>query len=110
MRRRYPNELRADMQRIYGVNLDDMGRGVSVRHVAALAACLPCGSLTLERIDPRTKYTETDWLLLGILNSLRSEPFNPFEERARPRRASMGADEMRAWLSRPRREVSDGDD
>lgn len=104
----YPNELRADLQRFYGVNLDEMGHGVSVAHVAALAACLPHGSLVLERIDPRTKYTETDWLLLGILNSLRDKPFDPFVRKT-ARGASMSVEEMRDVLSRPRREVRDGE-
>lgn len=34
-------ELRADMQRYYGICLDDVGEACSWRHAAALCACLP---------------------------------------------------------------------
>ena len=86
-----------------------MGDAVSVSHAAALSRCLPLGSLVLERIDPKTKYTETEWLLLGILNSLREKPFDPFKAKVQPKHLSMGADEFAERLSRPRKGVGDGD-
>ncbi len=96
------------MQRYYGINLDDVGASVSVSHAAALSRCLPHGSLVLERIDPRSKYTETDWLLLGILNSLRTKPFDPFKPQKRPRPVSMTTAELSARLAKPRKEARGG--
>lgn len=77
-------------------------------HAAALSRCLPHGSLVLEKINPKTKYTEAEWLLLGILNSLREKPFDPFEPEEKPKHVSMSVDELVERLSKPRREVSDG--
>lgn len=97
------------MQRYYGICLDAVGVSVSISHAAALARCLPLGSLVLERIDPRARYTETDWLLLGILNSIRTKPFDPFEMQERQGCMAMSAAEMTSLLSKPRKEVRDGD-
>lgn len=38
------DELRADMQQFYGLNIDGMGSAFSVAHGAALAAQLPPGA------------------------------------------------------------------
>ena len=38
---RHPDALRADFQRYYGLNLDDMGEAFSFSHAAALCAWLP---------------------------------------------------------------------
>lgn len=100
--------MRADLQRYYGINLDEVGGSISVSHAAALSWCLPHGSLVLERINPKTKYTETEWLLLGILNSLREKPFDPFEPEVKPKHVSMSVSELAKRLSKPRREVKDG--
>lgn len=42
--RRFPDELRADFQQHYGLNLDDMGGPYGIGHAACLAAQLPPGS------------------------------------------------------------------
>ena len=77
-----------------------------MRHATALAAGLPLGSRTLEKINPKTKYTEAEWLLLGILNTLRTEPFDPFApEEERP---EITQEEYMRLLSLPRKKVSDG--
>ena len=107
--RRYPSELRADLQRYYGINLDDVGETVGALHVAALVACLPLGSSVLSAIDQRNSFTETDWLLLGILNSLRNKPIDPFAIPKARRGRRMDAESMRRFLAMPRREVRDGD-
>lgn len=101
----YPNELRADLQRYYGVNLDHVGTLVSVAHVAALSACLPLGSLVLRKIEPKTTYTETEWLLLGILNRLGDKPYDPFAPQATSKHTSMSVEDMEAILSKPRQGV-----
>jgi len=58
----------------------------------------------LEAIDPRNRYTETDWLLLGILNSHLKKPFDPFIKPQRSARA-LTQDELKGILSKPRREI-----
>ncbi len=105
IRHRYPNELRADLQRYYGVNFDHVGTLVSVAHVAALSACLPLGSLVLRKIEPKTTYTETEWLLLGILNRLSDKPYDPFAPRERPKHLALSVRDMEAILSKPRQGV-----
>ena len=112
MRREHPSELRADLQRVYGVCMDDVGRGVSVRHAAALAACLPEGSLVLAKDDPRRRFTDAEWLLLGILNAVRSfggaEPLDPFSGGGEAR-VALDAESYMERLSRPRKAVGHGD-
>lgn len=39
-----PDELRADLQQFYGLNLDDMGAAYTASHAAALCAQLPSES------------------------------------------------------------------
>lgn len=41
---RMPTQLRADLRRVYGVSLDDVGGPVSWRDAAAMVACLPSDS------------------------------------------------------------------
>lgn len=53
---KYPDELRADMQQTYGLNLDGMGVDYSFSHAACLVSQLPSSS----RIS-RTIYPENDW-------------------------------------------------
>lgn len=108
--RRHNSMLRADLHQYYGVCLDDMGGRYRVSHVAALAANLPNGSRVLKEMNPKTSYSDGDWLLLGILNSLRNEPFDPFEE-VEVSKASAGYDaaEYERLLKLPRKEVSVGD-
>lgn len=76
--------------------------GVSVRHAAALSMCLPNGSRTLAKIDPKTQFGYTEWLLLGILNSLREEPVDPFEAK---RTVAKTVDEYERLLNLPRKGV-----
>lgn len=108
MLRRHPSELRADLQREYGVCWDDVPAGrVTTGHAAALAACLPPGSLCLAREDERLGWTREQWLLLAVANSLREEPIDPFERRDV---MAMDPDELGDYLSAPRVEVTPGGD
>lgn len=45
--RKYPDELRADFQQYYGLNLDEMGGAYSISHAACLAAQLSGASRTI---------------------------------------------------------------
>lgn len=69
--RRYPDELRADMQEVYGLNLDDLGTGYTLKHAGALAAQLPATSRVQCRIDPANAWGWTEQLLAATVNTLR---------------------------------------
>lgn len=75
---------------------------VSLAQAAALAACLPQGSLCLGGESEPAGWTRTDLLLLAVVNSMRAEPIDPF---GRPDVVAMGEDEMAELLSRPRVDV-----
>lgn len=78
--------------------------------MAALSRCLPSGSLVLKKIDPRFAYSNAEWLLLGILNSLLKEPYDPFASQTKKsKHKAMSVDELSDMLARPRKEVRDGD-
>lgn len=70
--RQYPNELRADFQRFYGLNLSDMGKTYSFMHAAVLAEQLPVESNLSHAIAPETLWSETDYLLHQIEFDLRT--------------------------------------
>lgn len=79
---------------------------VSVTQAAALAACLPAGSLCLGAEEPAAGWTRGEALLLGLLNSWRAEPIDPF---GKPDLMAMSQEEMGEYLSRPRAAVGEGD-
>lgn len=82
-----------------------MGDEYSVTFIAKLTAGLPAGSRTLARINPKSEFTITDWLLLGILNAWRDKPLDPFAPPKESRVISKSQDEMAEILSRPRKAV-----
>jgi hypothetical protein len=111
VRRKYPDELRADLQRYYGVCIDDVGGSVSVRHAASLSRSLPRGSLTLAKINPETQWTDAEWMLFHLLNSWRDKDGQlvpPWREAPKKRSASMTQEEYERRLSMPRKEARDG--
>ena len=61
-----PCELRADFQRVYGLNIDEMGESYSVRHAADLAAMLPRDSLVLKADNPALEWSDAVYLLRNI--------------------------------------------
>lgn len=106
MWRSHPSELRADLQRVYGVSWDSVLSGaVSCEHAAALAANLPPGSLCLAREDERAGWTRGELLLLALVNGLRDErhQIDPF---AKPDATAMEAGELADYLSAPRTAVA----
>lgn len=70
---------------------------------------LPAGSRTLAKIDEENGFSNTEWLLLSILNTLRgafgAKPVDPFAKKGR----GMSAEEYADYLSRPREEVAHAD-
>ena len=100
MWRRHPVELRADLQRFYGICWDDVLNGnFSFAHAAALAVNLPLGSRCLACEDERAGWTNAEILLLAIANSLREDPIDPF---TRPDVLVMEKEELVEYLARPR--------
>lgn len=63
--------MRADVQRFYGLNLDDVGEAYSWRHLADLAACLPHESATIRELSPANLWGPQEYLLASIADSLR---------------------------------------
>lgn len=65
------NALRADLQRYYGIDLDEAMRGGhSAAHIAALVAYLPSDCAMRRLNDKDAAWTMEDVLLASILNSL----------------------------------------
>lgn len=108
----HESELRADMQRVYGINLDHVKSGaVSVRQAAALCACLPAGSLCLAAEDARLAWSKEQLLVLAVVNAVRgavgASPIDPYSERSSSMGAvAMSVEDLDALLSKKRREVS----
>lgn len=70
MLHRAPDRLRADMQRFYGLDLDQVGSTIRVRRAADLAANLPEQACVWSIIDERSAWTGDRWLLAQIADSV----------------------------------------
>ncbi|MDB1547735.1 DUF5361 domain-containing protein [Bifidobacterium adolescentis] len=64
-----PDALRADLQRFYGLDMDEIGYTVRVRRAADLAANLPEDALTWGRIDERATWGTAKHLLATIADN-----------------------------------------
>lgn len=70
--RECPNELEADMQQVFGINLRQIG-GVGVAHVAALApSLLTGGTRVAAHFDPAYEWTRDQILAAAIVDQLRA--------------------------------------
>lgn len=70
--RECPNELEADMQQVFGVNLRN-ARGVGVAHLAALApSLLTGGTRVAAHFDPAYEWTRDQILAAAIVDQLRA--------------------------------------
>lgn len=69
----HPDELRADFQQYYGLNIDRMGYldGFSHAHAAVLAAQLPSTSRVFTAYDPNNAWDEQTAFLAHIEYNLR---------------------------------------
>lgn len=61
-----PGELRADMQRWYGLDIDEIGHSIRVRRAADLAANIPEDGAVWPALDPRMRWGTTKQLLANI--------------------------------------------
>lgn len=66
-----PDELRADFQQYYGLNIDGMGVDYTHAHAAALVAQLPRDARVLVHAVPDAEWTEQTRILAHIEYSLR---------------------------------------
>ena len=83
----HEDELRADLQQFYGIDLDAaMSGGHSPIHIAALFVQLPQDSRIARAIDPDNRWTLTDVLLATIANALHGLIWGLGDERRRGRR------------------------
>ena len=92
----HPDELRADFQRFYGLNLDGMGIEYSTAHAAALAANLPRESATVRAVVPEAAWSDETYLLSAIEYDLRVLAWQNSKDgakgRNRPKRPQTPAD------------------
>ncbi|WP_338023143.1 hypothetical protein [Bifidobacterium miconis] len=64
MLRECPDALRADLRRVYGLDLDDLETGrLRVGACADLVANLPAGSMTWRRLDVAAAWTPVEYML-----------------------------------------------
>lgn len=108
------SQLRADLQHHYGIDLDDAMAGAhTVRHIAALVACLPHDCCINRARNEDSAWTLTEILLATIINMFSAEGsprvgpswmthVNMLDARV------MTVDELNAELSKPRRCSEDG--
>lgn len=69
--REHPDELRADLQRYYGIDLDHaMAGGHTAGHIASLVVCLPSDAALFRAIDNDAAWTLQGTLLAAIFNNL----------------------------------------
>lgn len=121
-----PDALRADMQRFYNLDLDEVGHSIRVMRAADLAANLPDEACVWGRADPRAGWGTDRQLLANIADSVSFLAWTKTGDAARrgarwkgaiprpglPQAAHDGgtrqegvgldADAMRGMLSRPR--------
>ena len=80
-------ELRADLQRVYGIDLDHAMAGEhTAAHVAALAANLPPDSCVYSAEDDDRRWTRADVILADLRNTLVGLTWGMSDRRKRGRR------------------------
>ncbi|MBW3095341.1 hypothetical protein KIH75_08375 [Bifidobacterium sp. 64T4] len=117
---RAPDKLRADLQRYYGLDLDELGLSIRCRRMADLAANLPQEARIWQAIDPRAEWTDREYLLATIADNTgflawsqtkEAQHANakwhgriprPGEHAATPDVVAVDVDELGKILSRPR--------
>lgn len=92
------DELRADLQEFYGIDLDAaMGGGHSAPHVAALVAQLPPASRLAVAADPDNAWTTEAVMLAAIFNSFQAWQWAQMDRR---RRGQMPERVGPSWMRR----------
>ena len=130
----HPDELRADLQQTYGLDLDEVGVAHSLAHYATCAAQLPTTARVFVAEDEDRAWGLSETLAAAQVNALNDllwiranegrkhakgkppQPVGPGmshdkrdQSGDRVKASVMSVDELRRQLSRPRREVQDAD-
>lgn len=105
--RDHPTEVRADLQRYYGISLDDIGDRVSVFQAASCLACVPLGSNLAAAINPEATWGSEAHLLHAILSSIcGKEIAKPWgKKRNDLEYESIGIDEFADWYNQDWRDT-----
>ena len=83
----HPEELRADLQRVYGIDLDHAMSGEhTAGHIAALAVNLPRDSRIFAAEDPDLRWSLADTILADIRNTLVGLVWGMSDKRHRGKR------------------------
>lgn len=86
----YEDALRADLQRYYGIDLDDaMGGAHSAAHIAACVRYLPSDCALRTSNDEDAQWTLEAVLMAGILNSLNSLIYGLGSKKGRGKRPKL---------------------
>jgi hypothetical protein len=64
-------ELTADFQRFYGLNFDDVGRGIDPARAVELVEMLPAGSRYGAAVNPESEWSDAEYLAASMEYSLR---------------------------------------
>ena len=109
IRGRYRAELRADFRRYYGCSYSEV-EPLSPAEAADLAFLLPRGSALLSAIDPAFSWTRAEVLLATVANAIAAtrghKPVVSVPDVKHTHGCvGMSADELDAYLNRPREEV-----
>lgn len=84
---KYPDELRADLQQYYGIDLDHAIAGEhTAEHVAALVRHLPSDARVCRREDPDAIWTLDTVLQASLLNAFTSFMWGMGDKRTRGKR------------------------
>lgn len=106
----HPDELRADFQRFYGLNLDGMGVEYTHAHAAALCACLPPDSAVTRAQNPAALWSDATYLLSAIEYDLRVLAWQNTKDGSKgirpPRRMQTPADVARVARKMERTDVA----
>lgn len=101
----HPDEVRADFQQFYGLNIDRMGDEYSEAHAASLLSQLPAKSRVFRAERPELEWGDEEALLASIEYSLRVLCWRQTKDGERGRRPPKpipfpGADSAGAKITR----------
>lgn len=98
-----PDKLRADFQRFYGLDLDEVGYSVRVRRAADLAANLPEQATIWRVYNKQAVWDTSEHLLADMADSLRALVWSKTKDASR-RGARFNGSIPRPW------EAANGED
>jgi hypothetical protein len=86
----HEEQLRADLQQYYSIDMDDAMRGAhSVHHISCLLVQLPPDARIRTVTDPDSYWTLNDTLLASVLNSVNSLIYGMSDKQKRGRKPDL---------------------